>query len=251
MDARLPRLRLTPPKPRRAGQRSLARKSLPEELAGALRERILTGELAGGTCLRQEAIAETYGVSRIPVREALRLLEGEGLVVLNVHRGAIVTAHSPAQIGELFDLRALLERDLVERAIPLATAADLAGAAEALRRVDAAYAADDADARGALNTAFHRSLYLPSGREQTLALLASVSLMTERYTRLYHRLIAVSVARARSDHAEILELYRARKAEQAGAAVERHVLFTGRALVEALEARLAAPEPGGTSAGSR
>lgn len=242
MDPRAPRLRLTPPKPARAGQRSLARKSLPEELAAALRERILTGELGGGTVLRQEAIAETYGVSRIPVREALRLLEGEGLVVLHVHRGAIVTAHSPEQIGELFDLRALLERDLVERAAPLATAADVARAEEALRRVEAAYAAGDADARGALNTEFHRSLYLPSRREQTLALLASVSLMTERYTRLYHRLIEVSVARAQSDHAELLKLYRARKARQAGELLERHVQFTRRTLVEALQARLAVPE---------
>lgn len=246
MDHRTPRLRLTPPKARRAGQRPLARRSIPEELAAALRERILSGELAGGSLLRQEAVAETYGVSRIPVREALRLLEGEGLVVLQVHRGALVTVHSPAQIGELFDLRAMLERDLVERAVPLATAADVAQAEAALGRADAAYAQGDVHAWGRLNTEFHLCLYRPSRREQTLALLASICLTTERYIRLYHRLIEESAARARTDHAELLRLYRAREAKAAGELLERHVQFTRRTLVEALEARLAAqgqPDP--------
>lgn len=249
MDGRSPTPRLKALRPRRAGRRGLARRSIPEELAAALRERILAGELAGGTVLRQEALAEAYGVSRIPVREALRLLEGEGLVVLHVHRGAIVSAHSPEQIGELFDLRALLERDLVERAVPLATPADVARAEEALRRVEAAYEADDAQARGALNTEFHRTLYLPSRREQTLALLASIGLTTERYIRLYHRLIEESAARAREDHREILALYRAGEAARAGEAVARHVDFTRRTLMEALEARLPARERGEAARG--
>lgn len=250
MDDRFPGLRLRPDKPRGAGPRRLDRQSIPEELAADLRERILAGELRGGSLLRQEALAETYGVSRIPVREALRLLEGEGLVALQVHRGAIVTAHSPEQIGELFDLRAMLERDLVERAVPLATAQDVAHAEEVLRRVEAAYAESDAHAWGALNSEFHRSLYLPSGREQTLALVANIRLMTERYTRLYHRLIDVASARAQSDHRELLKLYRARKARQVGALLERHVQFTKRTLVEALEARLPAQE-GSTAPGRR
>lgn len=242
-------LRLKPSAPHRPAGRGLARRSIAEELAGALRERILSGELHGGSLLRQEALAGEYGVSRIPVREALRLLEGEGLVQLQLHRGALVTAHSPEQIGELFDLRALLERDLVERAVPRATPDDVARSEELLRRVEAAYAEGDVHARGALNTEFHRSLYLPARREQTLSLLASISLVTERYIRLYHRLIDAAAARARIDHAEILDHYREGRAQEAGEAVWRHVQFTRGTLMEALEARLAGPERGGAAHG--
>jgi DNA-binding GntR family transcriptional regulator len=231
------------PRPREQGPRGLRRQSLPEDLAAALRERILSGELPGGTLLRQEAVAEEYEVSRMPVREALRLLEGEGLVALQVHRGAIVTAHSPEQVGELFDLRAMLEADLLVRAVPLASARDLAHAEEVLRRVEAAYARNDAHAWGALNSEFHRALYLPARREQTLAIVTSIGLITERYIRLYHRIIS-AFAQAQSDHGELLALYRARKARQAGALLERHIQFTKQALVAALETRLAGPKGG-------
>lgn len=249
MAERYPVLRPKPAAPRRAAGRRLARRSVAEELAAALRERILSGELSGGSLLRQEALAEAYGVSRIPVREALRLLEGEGLVQLQLHRGALVTAHSPEEIGELFDLRAMLERDLMERAVPRTTAADLARSEELLHRVEAVYAEGDAHARGALNTEFHRSLYLPARREQTLALLASISLVTERSIRLYHTLIDAAAARARADHAEILEHVRAGRAREAGEAIERHVQFTRRTLMEALEARRAATERGEAARG--
>lgn len=249
MADRYPALRPKAAAPRRAPGGGLARRSVAEELAAAVRERILSGELPGGSLLRQEALAETYGVSRIPVREALRLLEGEGLVRLQLHRGALVTAHSPEQIGELFDLRAMLERDLIERAVPRTTPAEVARSEALLHRVEAAYAEGDAHARGALNTEFHRSLYLPARREQTLALLASISLVTERYIRLYHTLIDAAAARARADHAEILEHVRAGRAREAGEAIERHVQFTRRTLMEALEARLAAPERGEAARG--
>lgn len=242
MAERYPALRPKAAAPRRAAGGELSRRSVAEELAAALRERILSGELPGGSLLRQEALAEAYGVSRIPVREALRLLEGEGLVQLQLHRGALVTAHSADEIGELFDLRAMLERDLIERAVPRTTPADVARSEGLLRRIEAAYAEGDAHARGALNTEFHRSLYLPAGREQTLALLASVSLVTERYIRLYHTLIEVAAARAQVDHAEILEHVRAGRAREAGDATARHVQFTRRTLMEALESRLAATD---------
>jgi DNA-binding GntR family transcriptional regulator len=236
----------TLPRPPRPARHRLQRQTIPEELAAALRERILSGKLPEGSLMRQEALAVEYGVSRIPVREAFRLLEGEGLVDLQTHRGAIVTAHSPEQLGELFDLRAMLERDLLVRAVPLASAQDVARAEEVLRRVEAAYEEHDAHAWGALNSEFHRSLYLPARREQTLALVESINVITERAIRLYHRL-ATAFAQAQAEHRELLRLYRARKAEQAGALLERHVLFTKSTLVGALQARLAAQQPGASA----
>ena len=88
----------------------------------AIRERILSGAYPEGEPLRQDAIAEELGVSRIPIREALRQLEAEGLVVFNPHRGAVVSTLSLGEIEELFDLRAEIELMLLGRdelAVPL------------------------------------------------------------------------------------------------------------------------------------
>src|SRR3954471_15830423 len=87
----------------------------------ALRERILRGDFPEGEPLRQDALAAELAVSRIPVREALRQLEAEGLVTFSPHRGAVVSSLSLDEIDELFELRAAIESDLLARAIPAMT----------------------------------------------------------------------------------------------------------------------------------
>lgn len=243
MDERAGTIRIGTLPPARPGPSGLRRRSIPVELATALRERILSGEIPGGSVLRQEALAAEYEVSRIPVREALRLLGGEGLVQLHPRRGAVVTAHSPEEIGEMFDLRAMLERDLVVRAVPRATPPDLERIEAILRQLDVAYRKDDSHAWGALNTEFHRALLVPAQRPQTLALVESISRLTERAIRLYHRLFT-RFSEAQRDHREIVRLYRAGRADETGVRIERHVLDTKRTLVDALESRLAASAAG-------
>src|SRR5438132_13826238 len=81
----------------------------------ALRERILRGDYPEGEPLRQDALADELGVSRIPVREALRQLEAEGLVTFSPHRGAVVSSLSLEEIDELFELRAQIECDMLRR----------------------------------------------------------------------------------------------------------------------------------------
>ncbi len=99
-------------------------------LAGAIVERvrqeILSGEHEPGAQLRQDALAAAYGVSRIPVREALLQLEAEGLVAIEPHRGAVVTPLSPDEINDVFELRLMLEPRLIRSSIPELTAEDLA-----------------------------------------------------------------------------------------------------------------------------
>src|SRR5882757_9618607 len=113
-------------KGRRPPIHRIKRQSLPETLAESLRERILSGEFKEGDPLVQEALAEEYEVSRMPVREALRQLEASGLVVLKTHKGAIVTSIPTEQIGELFELRALLECEILGHALPRMTDEHLA-----------------------------------------------------------------------------------------------------------------------------
>src|ERR1700754_1600677 len=118
----------------------IARLSIPESLRDSLRERILNGEFREGEALIQDAIAQEYDVSRMPVREALRQLEAAGLVRIEVHKGAVVTSIPTEQIAELYDLRALMECDLLAHSIPLLTEAHLSNAQSVLTKLEASYA---------------------------------------------------------------------------------------------------------------
>src|SRR5512132_4234499 len=105
----------------------------PDVIAETLREEILRGDVAPGQALRQEELADRFGVSRLPVRDALLRLEAQGLVHVYPNRGAFVISLSAEDVTEIFDLRILLEGDLIERAVPRLTADDW-------RRIDAAHA---------------------------------------------------------------------------------------------------------------
>jgi DNA-binding GntR family transcriptional regulator len=127
-------------------------------IAGALREEIQLGALVPGEPIRQEEVAARFGVSRIPVREAFGRLEAEGLVVVRPNRGAFVAVLTAEELREAYELRALVEGDLLTRAVTGLTTAHLARA-EALH---AALAADDPGEQGDLNREFHRVLLDPA-----------------------------------------------------------------------------------------
>jgi DNA-binding GntR family transcriptional regulator len=91
------------------GQVTEERRALVDKLAAQLQARVLSGELPSGTRLRQEALAEEFGVSRTPVREALRKLQASGLVELRPHRGALVRGLSSREIRDAYEVRAELE----------------------------------------------------------------------------------------------------------------------------------------------
>jgi DNA-binding GntR family transcriptional regulator len=90
-------------------ERTNERRALVDKLAAALQARVLSGELPSGARLRQEALAEEFGVSRTPVREALRKLQASGLVELEPNRGALVRALTPREIRDAYEVRAELE----------------------------------------------------------------------------------------------------------------------------------------------
>ena len=85
------------------------RRALVDKLAAQLHARVVSGDLASGTRLRQEALAEEFGVSRTPIREALRKLQASGLVELHPNRGAFVRGLSPREIRDAYEVRATLE----------------------------------------------------------------------------------------------------------------------------------------------
>src|SRR6476619_3778037 len=103
----------------------------PDLIADTLRDEILRGAVAPGQALRQEELADRFGVSRLPVRDALLRLEAQGLVHVYPNRGAFVISLSADEVREIFELRLLLEGDIIERAVPRMTADDW-------RRIDSA-----------------------------------------------------------------------------------------------------------------
>jgi DNA-binding GntR family transcriptional regulator len=212
---------------------ALPRHSLPDALAESLRQRILRGEFREGDQLVQETIAKEYDVSRMPVREALRQLEAAGLVVLKMHKGAVVKSIPVDQIAELFDLRVLLESDLLRHSLGKISKSDLAAAEVILNQLELAYHEQDVGKWGTLNWAFHRALYVPSGRVQTLALADAINVQTDRYIRLA-MILTHSSAGAEIEHRELLNLCARGNVKSAVNFLKQHISETGRHLLEAL-----------------
>ena len=212
---------------------TLPRLTLTDATADALRGRIVAGAWPAGTPLRQEALAEELGVSRIPLREALRRLEAEGLVVVQPHRGAVVAALPTSDALELFELRALLEADLVRRAVPRLTAADDARLRAAALGFERAVIDGDVAAWGLANRDFHFALYAAAGRPRTLEVVERLHAQTDRLLRLQLALTD-GVRRAVREHRAIAAAARARDPRRAAALVRRHILDAGAALAEAL-----------------
>ena len=188
--------------------RQIKRQSVPETLRESLQERILSGEIREGDWLIQDAIAEEYDVSRMPVREALRQLEACGLVLMRTHRGAIVTSIPTEQVEELFELRAALECEVLRRALASMTDRDIAEARTLLSQLDASYGQGDIGSWGRLNWAFHRRLYEPAGRIQTLNILQGINLQIERYVRLPFTAPDPGSGRSRARASRVAEVVR-------------------------------------------
>src|SRR3984893_15925100 len=117
-----------------SSESAIPRQSLTSAVADKLRDQIIRGEIVEGAQLRQDVIAGQYRVSRIPVREALRQLDAEGLITIVPNRGAVVPQLSPNDIEELFAIRALLEPEVLKHSIPHLTKSDFSEAETLLNK---------------------------------------------------------------------------------------------------------------------
>ena len=191
-------------------------------VAALIRELIITGELAAGEQLRQRDLAQRFGVSQTPVREAMRRLESEGLVIGDTHRGFTVAAGDAGPVEENFQIRAALESlgaSLAARKIDAAGISRL----QDLNRQMAALAEDDpryAD----LNREFHFALYEFSRSP----LLMSLMRLLWASLRGGPRVLRTQAESARQ-HDAILDALRAGDAEAAAARTYQHIMDVPRA----------------------
>lgn len=212
------------------GKELRERRVISDHVADALREAIQSGSLPDGAILNQVAIAERFGVSRVPVREAMRQLQAEGLISAEAHRRAVVRGLSLERIAEIYDLRALIEGYLIERAIPNITPklCEQAKAVEAKMRDTHDHAAwlD-------LNARFHDLLYGPSGATTALELATQLRARAERYVRLWSRGRGLHREKeVAQEHRRILRSVAKGDAAQARIELERHISRTRERLIE-------------------
>jgi DNA-binding GntR family transcriptional regulator len=201
-----------------------------DHIAAMLREAIAKGTLAPGTALRQDELAARCGFSRMPIRDALRLLEAEGLVSIHPTRGAFVAAMDASEIREIYAVRELLEIEALRLALPNLTAETLDEAAGFLGQIDNE---PDVARWGALNRGFHLALYSACGNGRLLALIEAQHNAADRYVRILLSSLDYQ-SRSQSDHRELLAACRKRHEAQSLEWLTQHLREGSRALVEAI-----------------
>lgn len=206
--------------------------STADAIASSLRGLIAKGELRDGMRLVERDLADRFSVSRIPLREALKTLETEGLVDIYRNRGAVVRTLAPADIDEIYGLRTLLEGDAIYRAVKRMNDETIVRAELVHRLLGKAAAAEK---QGELNREFHELLYAPCGNARQLKAIRELRGQVERYERLQSTLLADTQA-FQHEHLAILQACRARDARGAKAMTVAH-LASAKRIVQSVVAQ--------------
>lgn len=204
----------------------------PETIAAELRTELMAGILRPGADLSQVELAERFGVSRIPIRDALRILAGEGLVTIEANRGAKAIKLSPREVGEIYDLRLLLECDCLRRAAEVMTPA-------ALQEIDRVRLKSDLDAGGpdwaAGDWAFHRSIYHLAGRHRQLTMIEALRRTCLLFISAYSTMSAKK-PRWLNEHRAILQHLKTGETDQAVAVLRGHLEGAAQHLLDRMTA---------------
>jgi DNA-binding GntR family transcriptional regulator len=221
-------------------------KSASEVVADTIRLAILRGHFRPGQMMPQEEFAKQFGVSRAPVRDALRQLEAEGLIVMHPHRGAEVAKLSAEDVEEVFLIRESLETTALRLSVPNMTEEDFSRADAVLNRIDL----DPNTAHMAeLNWEFHESLYRASRMPKLLGIVRNLN----NNALPYHHLgfVAIDVKEiSQSGHRKILDACRARRHKDAVSALTEHLRVSRSLMVSHLQKQQAPSASSDPSSGN-
>jgi DNA-binding GntR family transcriptional regulator len=188
-----------------------------------LRERIVSGALAAGTKIDQQALAEELGVSRMPVREALRRLSAEGFVELISHRGAVVAELSHDEIIEIYEMRGVLQGLASRLALPHYTAEYVDELREILEKLDST---KDMAEWIELHRVFHERIETPSGARHILTLIERLTQQCAPYLQISVRFLHAEESAIELHHA-ILDAIVQRDGDALESAVRTHLTSWG------------------------
>ncbi len=209
-----------------------------ERVYDDLREAIIGGEYTPGERLRTEALAERFGTSRTPVREALVLLEGDGLVELEPRRGAVVRSFDAADLVDLYEVRAILEARAAQLAALRLTREDLDVLDATCDRAESVAGSGKVaiETLIASNDEFHRVIVEASGSARLTAALRTVAGIPRPFKAAFWK-NGAERTRSLSAHREIVAALRSRSAERAESAMRLHVLTARDFLIEVMGER--------------
>ena len=192
-----------------------------EAVLGELRLAIVTGELRPGEQVLQDALAERFGVSRVPLREALKILEGEGQVIYRPHRGYFVAELDLGDLREVYRIRDLLESEAVRMAVPQITADEISALTVSLEEVEQASAAGDLVGMAAANRQFHFGLVEAARMPRLMRLVRVLWDATDVYRSLYYADETHRDA-VHDEHRQVLDAVRGGDADRAVALLRLH-----------------------------
>ncbi|NMO03990.1 GntR family transcriptional regulator [Gordonia sp. TBRC 11910] len=208
------------------------RRQLPDEVAGYVREQIMSGRMRPGDFLRMEPIAEAVGVSITPVREGLLTLRSEGFVTLVPRRGFQVAEFTRQDVRDLFWAQGQLAGELAARTAKVATPELL----ERLESINAATveaaAAGDTQGVGDLGHAFHREINLAANSDRLARLLAGV---VKHLPNQFYASLEAHVEDTRSQHIEILDALRTRNPRRVRTIMQAHLVDSADHVIAMLE----------------
>ena len=199
----------------------------------SLRKSIIEGDLSDGAPLRQDEIARAFNTSRIPVREAITMLEQQGLVKAIRYKGAVVACLSMQEADEIFSFRCLLEPEVIRAAVPKMTEDILNSARGFLEQFAAA---QDPMDYGDLNRRFHSALYGASGLPYHISVIENSMDRIDRYLRA-QLVMTDGIDRSNQEHLAILHACEIGDAEEAARLTYTHIHDAMISLQEQLQSR--------------
>ncbi|WP_406678373.1 GntR family transcriptional regulator [Moorella sp. ACPs] len=208
------------------GEFQLERRPVHEQLYDFLRNAILNGEIKPGERLLQDELAKRFGISRMPVRDVLRLLEADKLVVRVPNKGVTVAEFGKEELKDTFFVRSILEREAVKLAIPNITKEDIIFLENLLQDMDKCLEEKDLKKLTKLNYKFHKAIYkgVPSQR-----LLDIIKNLWDNFPRYAMLSTLEDASRSQDAHRAILEAIKKGDSEEASKLMESHILAAAKA----------------------
>jgi DNA-binding GntR family transcriptional regulator len=201
---------------------NITKQSLHDELLNRLRKMIIEGQFVPGDKIPERRLCDQFGVSRTPLREALKVLAAEGLVQLAPNRGAIVASLTPEELEECLPMAAAIESLVGELACENITDEEIAMIKAYNTGMLAAHEAGNLDASLAMNSQMHRSI-VAAARNSLLTAIYDTLFFRVGQTRLAPYLSDETMAKALAEHDDIIEALEARQPQRLAGLLQRHM----------------------------
>ncbi len=209
---------------------TIQRVSMVDNVTERLRRDLLAGEIRPGERIKVAELEKRFGVSHIPIREAVRRLESEGLIIAAPQRAAVAAGVDLEDLAGLYDLRRIIECEVIRRSVAAMTPEQVDSVEQALETLEAVASDHDSPAFWELHRDFHWALLEPGASAWIERVLDQIWLASQRYVRLF---VSQTVDDAMRDHRELLDFCRIGDGNGASELLRRHLDRTELAVRQA------------------